>query len=254
MTTHVFLFEGFGGYPFGFVRRFLFPSQRRRAADFVSDFVPESWQQLLFGIGSPAQAANFVLPLFANRAEVKTYYLPQTHHWYATRAILSIRAREPEARIALIGFSYGGNAAHRVAHQVCRAVDQDNIDNILSLVLTIDPVGKWRINTTPAQVGDYGFSRPPRGVTRWINCYQRCDCGSFRIARGTPLEKKIWGDCVADADENRFLTAEDFRRETICNGRFAIRNEESLAYYAHLWCPAHKFVQEKIAKFLEVSF
>lgn len=230
----VFVFEGFCGYPFGLLRRFFSHPQ-------LPVTLPKAWRDLLFGVGSPAQAANFVLPLLAEFPQVTTHYLPQTHHGYATRQIVSLLEHDPNAAVVLIGFSYGGNAAHRVAHQLAAHFRRDDV---LPLVVTIDPVGKWRLSTTPPSVGDYGFTRA-RGVTRWLNCYQRCDCGSFRIPK-TGLRRKIWGDTVRDADENRFLEPSDFVPAEIASGAFEVTRPDLFTYYAHLWIPAHRFVQETL--------
>ncbi|MGL4943592.1 MAG: hypothetical protein ACRC46_10425 [Thermoguttaceae bacterium] len=228
--VYTFVFEGFCGYPFGLLRRYNVPAA-----------FPTAWRDLLFGLGSPAQAANFVLPLLAEFSHVETHYLPQTHHGHAVRRISSIFERDPNAAIVLIGYSYGGNAAHKVAHQVYERFQRNDI---FPLVVTIDPVGKWRLDTTPEEVGAYNFTRSG-GVTRWVNCYQRCDCGSFRVPR-TRIGRKIWGDIVRDADENRFLTAGDFTASEIATGNFEAKRHEQFAYYAHLWVPAHRFIQETL--------
>lgn len=120
---------------------------------------------------------------------------------------------ESACTIAILGFSYGGNTAHDVAHGLAKAhvpgrvvelesywfgslerhllVGVYNID--VDLVVTIDPVSQSAWDVSPARVGAYGFSKSAN-VDTWHNYYQRQDedTGAGFL--------DIWGDSVSGAD------------------------------------------------------
>jgi len=81
-----------------------------------------------------------------------TYFgQPYTYFWFPDE-IREVRARDPDARIVLIGFSWGGNCARSMAHRLA----EDGISVDLLVYLVGDTI--WN---TP-------YSRPPN-VRRVVN-------------------------------------------------------------------------------------
>ena len=219
---HLFCVEGFGGFPFGKSR---IPKEIRNISDLVS------------GIG-PAQVLNFVIPLMNDWPDVKWYYYPQFAVWPILIKISSMLKQKEfldgSDSISLIGFSYGGSAVHRIAHSFR--------EQVFDTVITLDPVGKWRLNVTPDDSNAYRFCKS-ESVRRWINLYQRIDKCSF-APRHKYITKAIWGGQVHGADSETELTANDFRPEYVFNNGFP----EIANFFdqAHLWFPAQNEVIRQI--------
>ena len=62
---------------------------------------------------------------------IKTYYGQLYHTWYFTDEIRKVHQRDPEARFALVGFSFGANMVRNVANAV--RADGVNVDLIVYL-------------------------------------------------------------------------------------------------------------------------
>ena len=227
--NHVIAVEGFGGYPFWQKR---VPKKIATRAD------------MLCGVG-PSQVFNFVIPLLEERSDCVWWYYPQFMMWPIILKIRSIlKTKKPEDRIVLIGFSYGGSAVHAATHWFREPV--------IDLVVSLDPVGKWRINVAPADPEVYRF-RKPSSVKRWVNLYQRFDRYSF-----TPpphwFGKPIWGGKVKFADRETELFRDDFRCEKIhydgvnFHGFPEVRNFPD---QSHLWFPSHNEVRRQILEELD---
>jgi len=225
---HIIAVEGFAGYPFW---------QKRVPKNI------ETKNDLLFGLG-PSQVINFVIPLFASRPGCVWTYYPQFMVWPITWKVHAIqKTKKPEDRIILIGFSYGGNAVHAVSH--CFR------ETVFDLVISLDPVGKWRLNVAPDDPKAYGFHKP-NSVKRWINIYQRFDRCSF--APYYPwLIKPIWGGKIQGADRETELFRDDFQQENVYNDGITTHGLEipHLAEQPHMWFPAHNEVRRQITTELE---
>ena len=230
--NHIIAVEGFGGYPFW---------QKRIPRKM------ETKKDLLYGVG-PSQVFNFVVPLFAFRPDCDWSYYPQFMVWPIIGKIRCLRKiKKPEDRIILIGFSYGGSAVHAVSHRFS--------ETIFDLVISLDPVGKWRRNVAPDDPQAYRF-RKPNSVKRWVNLYQRIDRCSF--APGHPwLTRPIWGGKVDGADRETELLPDDFQFEHIYNdgttthGFPEVRDFAEFSEQAHRWFPAHNEVLHQITSELE---
>jgi hypothetical protein len=93
--------------------------------------------------------------------------------------------------VLLLGYSYGGAAAMRVANWLKdRGVAVD-------LVVTCDPVENWKIPNAVVPMTD----PRPANVTRWDNFYQNFDTGS--ILGGV---MKVFGQRINGANTNTQIT------------------------------------------------
>ena len=226
---YIIAVEGFGGYPF-------FQERIPRKVETKKD--------LLNGIG-PSQVFNFVVPLFSSRPDCTWWYYPQFMVWPMVWKVHRLRKiRKPEDRIILIGFSYGGSAVHAVSHWFR--------ETIFDLVISLDPVGKWRHNVAPENPEVYRF-RKPKSVRRWVNLYQRIDKCSF--APNNPwLTKPIWGGKVQGADRETELFFDDFQAGNIYNDgmtTYGFPEVPNFSDQAHRWFPAQNEVLGQVVSELE---
>lgn len=226
--NHVFVVEGFCGFPF---RQNRVPPKSIRSA-----------RDLIQGTAGPSQMLNFVIPVIASFPQTQWHYYPQfmvPQIAWTIRGMQKKKGFLEENRLILVGFSYGGSAVHAVSHLFR--------DPIFELVVTLDPVGKWRISTKPKNAEAYGF-RKAKSAKRWVNLYQRTDQCSFRTPHGA-VTKAIWGGSVREADRETELFSEDFVPERIYNNgtsTHGIRDTGFFAEQAHLWLPAQNEVLRQI--------
>ena len=215
---YIIAVEGFGGYPFW---------QKRIPKDI------QTKKDLLFGLG-PSQVFNFVVPLFSSRSNCLWWYYPQFMVWPVIGKIRKLRKiKQPGDRIILIGFSYGGSTVHAAAHWFR--------ETIIDLVITLDPVGKWRWNVTPDDPEAYRF-RKAASVVRWVNLYQRIDRCSFGLPGLPWLSKPIWGGKVQGADRETELGTGHFQFEDIYYNEttmLGFPGVKNFSGQAHWWFPAH---------------
>ncbi len=228
--NHIIAVEGFGGYPFW---------QKRIPRKIATK------EDMLFGLG-PSQVFNFVIPLFSSRPDFAWEYYPQFMVWPIVRKIRELRkTKKPNDRIILIGFSYGGSAVHAVSHWFR--------EKTFDLVISLDPVGKWRRNVAREDPTVYRFSKP-ESVVRWVNFYQQLDKCSF--APGNPwLTRAIWGGKVSGADRETRLFPDDYLPERIYNDgveSHGIPEVRNFSDQAHMWLPAQNEVQRQIKEELEL--
>jgi len=221
---YIIAVEGFGGYPF----------RQKRVPRII-----ETKSDLLYGIG-PSQVFNFVVPLFAPRSDCLWWYYPQFMAWPMVWKVRRLRnIKRPGDRIILIGFSYGGSAVHAVSHWFR--------EEIIDLVITLDPVGKWRLDVAPDDPDVYRF-RKARSVRRWVNLYQRFDKCSFAPYNHW-FTKPIWGGKVRGADRETEIFPDDFQFENIYyNGTTmpGFPEVDNFSDQAHRWFPAHNEVSTQI--------
>lgn len=224
---HVITVEGFGGYPFG---QKIAPPQVKTVND------------LIRGSGF-SQMLNFIVPRLDPLPDVKWYYFSQIMGRKIIRTVNEICEKSPNDPIGLIGFSYGGATVHRIAHHF--AAKRDGI--VFQKVISLDPVGKWRINVAPKDPDAYHFSKP-KSVESWINLYQRIDQCSFAPGKW-PFSKPIWGGKVKGADWERELVEDDFLPINIYNNGvtgFGFPEFARFSHRAHLWFLAQNFVLDQV--------
>lgn len=266
---HVFAFEGFGGFP-------------GRDAQPPRDYSSPS--RLVAGVGSLSQLLNFWNPLVSRHPNMKWRYYAQNDWIAALNEILLLAGFTPAAapetqptgpvpspptpdsptseriptmrlkpgdslrpvRLVLLGYSYGGDAVHQLAHALLKRPELTGLPPELSsvleipLVFTVDPVKKWT-TTTPASATDYGFVKPP-GAKRWLNFYQRIDVDSME----SPLfriKQAIWGGAVSQADRDLEFHRDDFVGEMIYGGGIRLTNPSLFSRKAHIWIPAQDRVR-----------
>ena len=200
---------------------------------------------MVYGIG-PAQVLNFVIPLINGLPDVKWYYYPQFTAWQIAMKINSMLKQNEftsgSDSISMIGFSYGGSAVHRIAHYFKKPV--------FDTVITLDPVGKWRLNVTPDNCKAYRFKKS-ESVRRWINLYQRIDKCSF-ASKHKYLSKAIWGGSVDGADVETELTEIDFQPNHVYNNGQTTHGFPGITNFtdqAHLWFPSQNEVVRQIKEY-----
>jgi hypothetical protein len=267
---HVFAFEGFGGFP-------------GRNARPPRDY--STVGRLVSGVSSLSQLLNFWNPLITQHANLKWKYYAQNDWIAALNEILLLAGFTPASnsqsrptgpvpsppsrsdsllddelpsvtlspgdspqpvRLILVGYSYGADAVHNLAHTLLKRSDLTGLPPELSTVLeiplifTVDPVKKWT-TTTPTRSSDYGFSKPAR-VDRWLNYYQRVDVESVELPL-FGMKQAIWGGSVSRADRNLEFHRSDFANSMIYGGGIRTSHTSSFHRKAHIWIPAQDRVR-----------
>lgn len=157
-------------------------------------------------------------------------------------------------RVILLGYSYGADALHQLAHILLRQSAVTGLPPELStvleipLVFTVDPVKKWT-TTTPTRASAYGFSKPT-AVGRWVNFYQRIDLESIEFSL-FGMKRAIWGGSVAQADRELEFSRGDFASRLIYSGGVSNYSATSFARKAHIWIPAQDRVRAALHLELE---
>ena len=267
---HVFAFEGFGGFP-------------GRNARPPRDYSTIS--RLVSGVSSLSQLLNFWNPLVTQHPNLKWKYYAQNDWIAALNEILLLAGFTPAAdsqsrptgpvpsppsrsdsilddelpsmsltpgdspqpvRLILLGYSYGADAVHQLAHTLLKRSNLTGLPPELSsvleipLVFTVDPVRKWT-TTTPTRSSDYGFTKPT-SVGRWLNFYQRVDLESVELPL-FGMKQAIWGGSVTRADRNLEFHRSDFASNMIYGGGIHTSQASRFSRKAHIWIPAQDRVR-----------